>query len=232
LITDRLTSPRSILTSRTVSTSRSQREVIQANGQDGSMNRATAVSMDNHYSFRGNNIVNRWRNAVGRRSDPIDVIVSEWRRERPDLDAAPLLVVGRISRLAAALDDALRPPFRAARLNPGDFDLLAALRRAGPPFTRTAGELAEAMLVTNGAATKRVDRLQRRGLVRRSPSADDARSRLVSLTAAGAALVDRMIAVHLANERAILDALSPRQLRELERLLRLLARSLDDAGTG
>ena len=111
--------------------------------------------------------------------DRIAEIVGQWRRERPDLDPTPLLIIGRIQQLAAVLDEALRPPFAAADLGNGDFDVLAALRREGEPYALTAGQLSHRMLVTTGAVTKRVDRLIARGLVSRSVSAADARGRVV-----------------------------------------------------
>lgn len=164
-------------------------------------------------------------------TDAIHAIAAAWSRERPDLDTSPLLVVGRIMRLAAVLDDRLRPPFAQEGLGSGDFDVLAALRRSGEPYTLTPTDLARAMLVTGGATTKRVDRLARQGLVGRTASAMDARSREVTLTPAGLALVDRMMAVHLANEERLLAGLTAAQRADLARLLGTLAASLEEPGT-
>ncbi|MEV4118702.1 MarR family transcriptional regulator [Micromonospora sp. NPDC049645] len=158
--------------------------------------------------------------------DRIADIVGQWRRERPDLDPSPLLIIGRIQQIAAVLDATLRPPFAAADLGNGDFDVLAALRREGEPYTLTAGQLSHRMLVTTGAVTKRVDRLIARGLVSRSVSEADARGRVVGLTPAGVALTDRLIEEHLANEAAILRGLTDRDRRTLERLLTAMTRTL------
>ncbi|GGO13789.1 MarR family winged helix-turn-helix transcriptional regulator [Micromonospora parathelypteridis] len=158
--------------------------------------------------------------------DRIAEIVGQWSRERPDLDPSPLLIIGRIQQIAAVLDAALRPPFAAADLGNGDFDVLAALRREGEPYTLTAGQLSQRMLVTTGAVTKRVDRLIAHGLVSRSVSAADARGRVVGLTPAGAALTDRLIEEHLANEAAILGGLSDSDRRTFERLLAAMTRTL------
>ncbi|MET7750099.1 MarR family transcriptional regulator [Micromonospora sp. NPDC005367] len=158
--------------------------------------------------------------------DRIAEIVVQWRRERPDLDASPLLIIGRIQQLAEALDAALRPTFAAADLGNGEFDVLAALRREGEPFTLTAGQLSRRMLVTTGAVTKRVDRLIARGLVSRSVSAADARGRVVGLTPAGVTLTDQLIEKHLANEEAMLRGLADRDRRALEQLLATLARTM------
>ncbi|MBQ0991001.1 MarR family transcriptional regulator [Micromonospora sp. PSH03] len=164
--------------------------------------------------------------------DRIADIVGQWGRERPDLDPTPLLIIGRIQQLAAVLDEALRPPFAAADLGNGDFDVLAALRREGEPYTLTAGQLSQRMLVTTGAVTKRVDRLIARGLVSRSVSAADARGRVVGLTPTGVALTDRLIEEHLANEAAILRGLTDNDRRTLERLLTAMSRTLTSGDFG
>jgi DNA-binding MarR family transcriptional regulator len=159
--------------------------------------------------------------------DDVTGIVDQWARQRPDLDASPILVVGRIARVNQKLDTALRPPFAADGLGNGDFDVLAALRRAGAPFSVRPGELSRALLVTTGAITKRIDRLERQGLVDRIGGVeDDGRGKLVRLTARGRALVDRLIAVHLANEDRLLSALSPAERRALAGLLAKLDASL------
>jgi DNA-binding MarR family transcriptional regulator len=160
--------------------------------------------------------------------DAVAAIADAWARERPDLDTSPLLVVGRIQRLAAVLDDRLRPPFAEAGLGSGDFDVLTALRRSGEPYTLTPTGLARAMLVTGGATTKRVDRLARQGLVRRTTSSSDGRSREVTLTPSGLALVDHLMAGHLAGEERLLAGLTPAQRGDLARLLGKLAASVED----
>jgi DNA-binding MarR family transcriptional regulator len=156
--------------------------------------------------------------------DPVAAYVEQWAAVRPDLDASPLLVLGRINRIDALVDAVLRPPFAAEGLANGDFDLLAALRRAGAPYTLSSTALAQRMLVTNGAATKRIDRLEARGLVTRSVSPSDGRGRDIRLTDVGLELTDRLITQHFDNERAILAALSPGERDRLGELLgKLLA---------
>ena len=159
--------------------------------------------------------------------DFVGAIVARWRGIRPDLDPTPMLVIARIARLAALTDDLLRPPFAAAGIVNGDFDLLAALRRQDSPHEANPGELAEAMLVTTGATTKRIDRLERQGYVTRRPSNVDGRGRIVALTPAGLGLVDELLAVHLANEASILAPLTPAQRNELALLLGALAASVE-----
>src|SRR3954471_9063960 len=119
---------------------------------------------------------------TGKKQDAVDRIAEQWARERPDLDVGPMLVIGRLHRLAELLDQGLRPVFAEAGLGNGDFDVLASLRRAGHPFRLTAGELTASTLVTSGAISKRIDRLESKGLVKRSVSAKDARGREIELT--------------------------------------------------
>ncbi|MEV4222612.1 MarR family transcriptional regulator [Nonomuraea sp. NPDC049725] len=159
--------------------------------------------------------------------DAIAAMVEQWKRERPDLDTAPMLVVGRLFRLTDALDQRLRPPFAAAGLGNGDFDVLAALRRSGEPYTLSAGELSRTVLVTTGAITKRVDRLEARGLVSRSVAEGDSRGRLITLTAEGVALTGELMAAHLDNQRRLLAGLTPDERDRLAALLERLAATLD-----
>lgn len=152
--------------------------------------------------------------------DRIDEIRSQWQRERPDLDTAPMALIGRLHRLAARLTVELETVYRQYGLSEGEFDLLATLRREGAQAAVTPTELAERTMVTTGAITKRLDRLQAAGWVRRLPRGDDARGRLVVLTAAGHDLIDEAFAAHMANEKRLVSALAPADHGTLEGLLR------------
>lgn len=151
--------------------------------------------------------------------DHVARIQSEWARERPDVDVSPQAVIGRLHRLGRLLTARLDVVYAAHGLSEGEFDVLAALRRAGEPFERAPGALAAHTMVTTGAMTKRIDRLQRAGLVDRRRSAADGRGRVVALTPAGRSLIDRAFTEHMRNERNLLDALDPQEAAELERLL-------------
>ncbi|HET6672517.1 MAG TPA: MarR family transcriptional regulator [Agromyces sp.] len=153
-------------------------------------------------------------------TDRVAEIMAEWARERPDIDLAPQAVFGRLHRLANHLTDDLVVVYREFGLSEGEFDVLATLRRTGTPFERTPSELAASTMVTTGAMTKRVDRLERRGLLTRRQSEVDGRGRVIALTPAGRDLIDRAFTAHLANERRLLDeALSPTEAAALERAL-------------
>ncbi|MFN8147168.1 MAG: MarR family transcriptional regulator [Candidatus Nanopelagicales bacterium] len=156
-------------------------------------------------------------------NDEVDVLVSAWRRERPDLDVGPLEVLSRVSRLARHLDLARREAFAAHGLEPWEFDVLAALRREGAPYALSPGRLLQVTLVTSGTMTNRIDRLEAKGLVEREPDPDDGRSVRVLLTDAGRTRVDDALTDLLAHERRILAALEPADRDTLADLLRLLA---------
>ncbi|WP_431676806.1 MarR family winged helix-turn-helix transcriptional regulator [Kitasatospora sp. KL5] len=151
--------------------------------------------------------------------DHVARIQAEWARERPDLDVRPQGVIGRLHRLAALLTEELCLVYGRYGLGEGEFDVLAALRRAGEPFERAPGELAAHTMVTTGAMTKRIDRLERAGLVTRRRSDADGRARVVALTAAGRELIDRAFADHMRNERRLLGTLDPAEAAALETLL-------------
>jgi DNA-binding MarR family transcriptional regulator len=150
----------------------------------------------------------------------VDEILAQWARERPDLDASPIGLIGRLHRLADVLDVELRAVFAEEGLGDGDFDVLVTLRRNGAPYELTPSELGASTMVTSSAVTKRIDRLQRAGLVTRTVSDTDARSRRIRLTDDGRALVDRLMGRHVANEQRLVEGLTPAERTQLSGLLR------------
>jgi len=159
--------------------------------------------------------------------DEVDELVASWQAERPDLDVAPLQVLSRVSRLARHLDRARRAAFAAHGLETWEFDVLAALRRQGPPYQLSPGALLHATLVTSGTMTNRIDRLAAAGLVRRHPDPQDKRGVQVALTSRGASVADAALADLLERERELLTALDPRQQAELAAMLRTLLAPFD-----
>jgi len=151
--------------------------------------------------------------------DHVGRIQAQWATERPDLDVTPQGLYGRLHRLADRLREELEVEFRRFGLGEGEFDVLAALRRAGAPYELAPGELARHTMVTTGAATKRIDRLEAAGLVSRRVSEEDHRGRVIGLTAAGRRVIDDAFTAHIANEHRLLTPLTERDRRELERLL-------------
>jgi DNA-binding MarR family transcriptional regulator len=159
--------------------------------------------------------------------DEVDDLVAAWQAERPDLDVKPLQVLSRVSRLARHLDRARRAAFADHDLEPWEFDVLAALRRQGPPYELSPGALLRTTLVTSGTMTNRVDRLEQAGLVRRRPDQEDKRGVLVTLTAAGQTRVDAALADLLESEQALLASLPEDSRETLADLLRILLAPLD-----
>jgi DNA-binding MarR family transcriptional regulator len=154
--------------------------------------------------------------------DEVDTLLEAWGRERGDLDLAPVAVFSRVSRLARHLELARRDAFAAHGIEQWEFDVLAALRRAGPPYELSPGRLLKETMVTSGTMTNRVDRLSARGLVERYPDPDDRRGVIVRLTAEGKSAVDGAFTALLDAERTLLEALSERERTKLASLLRAL----------
>ena len=154
--------------------------------------------------------------------DEVDQLVEAWARERGDLDLAPVEVFSRISRLARLLDRARRQAFTAHRIEPWEFDVLAALRRAGTPYQLSPGRLLVETMVTSGTMTNRIDRLAHGGLVERLPDPADRRGVLVRLTASGKRTVDAAFEELIDHERTLLADLSPDERTHLATLLKTL----------
>lgn len=154
--------------------------------------------------------------------DEVDRLVEAWARERSDLDLRPMEVLSRVSRLGHHLDRARRQAFSEHDLEPWEFDVLAALRRAGAPYELSPGRLLKETLVTSGTMTNRVDRLAARGLVERLPDPHDRRGVLVRLTDRGRTTVDGALSGLLDRERDLLGGLDPADQQRLAALLRTL----------
>ena len=159
--------------------------------------------------------------------DGVDTIIEQWRAARPDLDPSPIGVIGRISRLARELEARLEPVYKQHGLEPGWHDLLATLRRSGPPFALRPSDLTGTLMLTSSGTTKRLDKLEEAGLIARGPDPNDRRAILITLTPEGKDLIDGVTAAHLANEASLLEGLSAAEQRELAALLRKLLLSLD-----
>lgn len=163
----------------------------------------------------------------GARLDEVDRLLADWRRERPDLDLAPLAVMSRLSRLARRLDAERKDVFESFGLEGWSFDVLAALRRTGAPYELPPRILLRQTLVSSGAMTNRIDRLEAAGLVARRPDPHDRRGVLVRLTAPGRRRVDECLDALAAREHELLAPLGGDDRARLAVLLRRLLLPID-----
>ncbi|MFF9058289.1 MarR family winged helix-turn-helix transcriptional regulator [Streptomyces sp. NPDC101213] len=150
-------------------------------------------------------------------------MVEQWAVERPDLDTAAMEVFGRVSRLARAMGDRMEKAYAGLGISRGEFDVLATLRRSGEPYALSPRELSATLMLTTGGMTGRLDKLERAGLLRRSPDPHDRRGLQVTLTERGLAVVEEAVGAGLAVQtEALSAALDAGQAGRLADLLREL----------
>lgn len=159
--------------------------------------------------------------------DPIDRLIGQWNRERPELDASPMAVVGRILRLSGLLERSVEDALRPFGLSLWQFDVLATLRRTGAPYRLSPTELMKEVMLSSGAMTNRIDRLDAMGLVQRQPEPSDRRSVQVALTAKGKRLIDRAIIVRFEEAASTIGALGSHERQSLERSLKKLLQAVE-----
>lgn len=160
--------------------------------------------------------------------DPVKSIRRQWRKCRPELDTRPMEVAGRILLAASLLQARIEPVFKEHGLSSGAFDVLATLRRQGPPFELSPTVLYKQLLITSGTMTHRLDGLERRGLIERAAHPSDRRGLLVRLTKQGLALTDRLIDGHLENERRLFASLGAHDAATLANTLSRWIESLEE----
>lgn len=182
-------------------------------------------------------MVRRERNMTGERDvtrdkDHVDRIVAQWRAERPDLDVGPMATLGRLKRLQTHLGQGLDAVFAAHGLSSASFDVLATLRRSGPPFALSPSDLIEWTMVTSGTMTNRIDRLEKAGLVERRPNPEDGRGVVVALTGKGLDLIEAAVADHVANQHRLTAALSEEERATLDGLVAKWLAAFEAAGGG
>jgi DNA-binding MarR family transcriptional regulator len=159
--------------------------------------------------------------------DTVDLLLAQWRKELPDLHQAPMAVVARISRAEKTIRPRLEEVFESFGLTGEAFDVLATLRRSGPPYELSPTDLFKSLLLSSAAMTSRIDRLEEAGLVARSPHPEDRRGIRVALTAKGKELIERALDAHVKNEEEILAALNATERKQLAGLLRKLLVGLE-----
>jgi DNA-binding MarR family transcriptional regulator len=159
---------------------------------------------------------------------PVDKILEQWQRERPDLDVSPMEVMGRIPRLAKHLDRSIQETVSEFGINPGDFDVLATLRRSGPPYQLSPTDLFNTLMVSSGTMTHRVDRLEQADLVKRIPEPRDRRGMLIQLTDRGFNTIEKAVEAHVANGHRLLSVLDEAERKILAQLLHKLLISFEE----
>lgn len=163
--------------------------------------------------------------------DLIDELVDEWRLERPDIDDDAydaMGTIGRLARIARVLGPLIEQVFTGLGLGRGEFEVLATLRRQGEPFTMTPTAIARLVLLSPGAMTNRLDRLESAGYLERAHDPDNRRSVLVTLTPAGRELADKAMDAHATNELQLLASLGTAERRRLDTALRRMLDALAD----
>lgn len=164
--------------------------------------------------------------ATGADHDVVDQLLRDWRRERPELDASAMAVVGRILHLGRLLEAGAGERLREAGINYTDLDVLATLRRSGAPYRLTPTALRKSVLLTSGAMTACLNRLEARGLIARSADDGDRRSLAAELTAQGRRLIDKAIVARFDQAEEAVAGLTAAERAELAKLLRKLRISL------
>ncbi|GII95866.1 MarR family winged helix-turn-helix transcriptional regulator [Sinosporangium siamense] len=152
--------------------------------------------------------------------DAVDAILDQWRRERPDLDLSPMGAFARMARATRLIEAAVEEVFRRHGLRPGEFDVLSALRRSGPPYTMIPSELSTALMMSRAGMTNRLDRLEQAELVERKLDPADRRSFQIVLTRKGRKVIDETLTEHAANLARLEAALSAQDTTTLDRILR------------
>jgi DNA-binding MarR family transcriptional regulator len=159
----------------------------------------------------------------------VDFAIDQWRREMPSLDILPMEVVSRLGKAVRVLSRSyLDPFFQQHGLQSGEFDVLATLRRAGKPYALAPTQLFEALMISSGGMTNRLDRLEKAGLIERTPNPDDRRGTRVCLTGRGLKLISTIIPLHVENEARALTSLTRKEQQALNGLLIKLLDGLDE----
>lgn len=154
--------------------------------------------------------------------DAIDRVVDQWLKEKPELDTQPMAIMGRLLRIAKHMETRVSELHKQYDLKTGEFDVLATLRRAGAPYRLTPSALIESMMLTSGAMTNRLDKLQNKGLIAREHSNEDRRSVTVALTSNGLTLIDNLILEHVEVQHDLIRRLSDEEKIQVNKALKIL----------
>ncbi|WP_394126758.1 MarR family winged helix-turn-helix transcriptional regulator [Vibrio hepatarius] len=152
--------------------------------------------------------------------DAIERVVEQWAKEKPELDTEPMAIMGRLMRIAKYMETEVAQLHKRYDLKLGEFDVLATLRRSGEPFCLTPSELIDSMMLTSGAMTNRLDKLEKKQLIVREHSKEDRRSVTVQLTQDGFILIDKIIEEHAAVQAKLVKGMNTNQKKQINTLLK------------
>ena len=161
-------------------------------------------------------------------ADPVDAILAQWQRERPNLDVSPMGIIGRMGRLTKHVERALQETFSDFDLHAGEFDVLATLRRSGQPYQLSPTALFNTLMISSGTMTHRIDRLEQVALVQRIPDPSDRRGTLIQLTTKGFNVIEKAVEAHVATMHRLLSDLEEADRKALAQLLRKLLISFEE----
>jgi DNA-binding MarR family transcriptional regulator len=158
--------------------------------------------------------------------DGVDRLIDQWRAAQPDLPVDAMEVIARLGRVAALGEKRIAEELGRYGLKLGEFDVLATLRRAGAGSGVTPTELYRSLMLSSGAMTHRLDRLEEAGLVERREDERDRRGFRIALTRKGRELIDRVVVAHVENEERMLSPLTKAERETLNQILRKLLLSV------
>ena len=161
--------------------------------------------------------------------DHVDKVLKQWHQERPDLDVTPMGMLGRLRLLNNGLLGAMEKTWAKYGLNGASFDVLATLRRAGPPYVLSPGELMTSTMVTSGTMTNRINQLEKAGWIERVKNPEDGRGFLISLSQPGYELIDEAVTAHVETQAHLVSSMSAEQLAQLDDLLKQLLAGCEQA---
>ncbi|GAL35251.1 MarR family winged helix-turn-helix transcriptional regulator [Vibrio maritimus] len=153
--------------------------------------------------------------------DAIDRVVEQWAKQKPELDTDPMAMMGRLMRIAKYMETKVADLHKKYDLKLGEFDVLATLRRSGKPYRLTPSELIDTMMLTSGAMTNRLDKLENKGLISREHSKEDRRSVTVQLTQDGLVLIDKLIEEHADVQKSLVKSMTAAQKKQANQLLKV-----------
>jgi len=159
--------------------------------------------------------------------DKVDKVIEQWNQARPDLDVSSTGLVGRFKRITQHLGQEMEKTFAEHGLNHASFDVLATLRRSGPPYALSPNDLLATMMVTSGTMTNRIDQLSKSGLVERVKNPDDARSVIISLTKKGFAIIDATVTDHVATQDRLTSVFTADEQESINLLLKKFLHSFE-----